>query len=139
MDRRQFLQRMTAGAAIAENAWTGEAPQEPAVESDTSGHTLVSEFQHQGASWKVYEDLRSREGAITLVSSRGAKRVMPKRVEALFPAAETPYLGLDIAEIGRSGPDLLADKLLLNGDPDPAQVKAAAPPLGSPRPAPPPG
>src|SRR5580704_3762431 len=30
-----------------------------------------------------------------------------------------------------SGPDLLADKLLQHGDPDPAQVKSAAPPQGT--------
>ncbi|HEV2690280.1 MAG TPA: hypothetical protein VGV35_17100, partial [Bryobacteraceae bacterium] len=42
-------------------------------------------------------------------------------------------------EIGMAGADLLADRLLQNGDPDPELVKAAAPPLGSSTPATPGG
>ena len=48
-----------------------------------------------------------------------------------FATADPPYLGLKIEDIGMAGPDLLADKLLAHGDPDPEQVRAAAIPLGS--------
>ena len=42
-----------------------------------------------------------------------------------------PYLGLTLKEIGLSSPDLLADRLLRDGDPDPEKVKSAAPPMAS--------
>jgi len=42
-----------------------------------------------------------------------------------------PHLGLALKDIGVSSPDLLADRLLQNGDPDPEQVKSAAPPMAS--------
>ena len=54
-----------------------------------------------------------------------------KSAEATFAQAEKPYLGLDIKDIGMAGPDLLAGKLLEHGEPDPEQVRLAAPPLGS--------
>lgn len=111
--------------------------------TSTEGHTLISEFGLRGTQWKVYEDLRTRDGAITFVSAGGEKRVMTKSAEAQFPGAEPQHLGLTMEEIGLSGPDLLADKLLAGGDdPDPEMVKIAAPPQGSPpppRPAPAPG
>jgi hypothetical protein len=94
------------------------------------GHTLICEFQIEAATWKVYEDLRSRDGGITFVSPRG-KRVLAKSAEATFPEANPPYLGLSLNDIGMSGADLLADGLLQNGDPDPERVKSAVPPLGS--------
>src|SRR3984957_17228203 len=36
-----------------------------------------------------------------------------------------------LKDIGVSSPDLIADRLLQNGDPDPEQVKSAAPPMAS--------
>lgn len=56
---------------------------------------------------------------------------MPKSAEATFEDANPPYLGLSLKDVGMSGRDLLAEKLLQNGDPDPELVKSAAPPLGS--------
>ena len=123
MNRRTFLNTVAAtGVAL-----TAEAADSP----DVAGHTLVCEFQHEGASWKVYEDMREREGAITFVSGTGAKRILTKSAEPAFSESDPPYLGLNIAEIGTSGRDLLADKLLEHGDPDPEQVRIAAHPLGS--------
>jgi hypothetical protein len=43
----------------------------------------------------------------------------------------TLYLGLTLKEIGLSSADLLADRLLDNGDPDPEAVSSAAPPMAS--------
>ena len=144
MDRRKFLQQAASSAATlavasaapglarepqSRGAAAPAAPLTPAP--DLTGHTQVSEFTLRGVSWKVYEDLRSRDGALTFVSAQGA-RVLPKSSEAAFPTVETPYLGLKLEEIGMSAPDLLADKLLAGGDdPDPKQVADAAPPQGS--------
>jgi len=103
----------------------------PAKEVDITGYTLLCSFQKNSTTWKVYEDLRVRNGAIAFISTEGNGRVLTKSAEASFPDANPPYLGLNISDIGMSGPDLLADRLLKNGDPDPEQVRAAAPPLGS--------
>lgn len=131
MDRRRFLQNLAATSAAMELASAEPAPQ-TAEPANTGGHTLLCEFQFESAAWKVYEDLRTRDGAITFVSSRGAKRVLAKPVEPTFAGTEKPYLGLTLQDIGLSGPDLLADKLLEGGgDPDEERVRTAAPPLGS--------
>jgi hypothetical protein len=149
MERRQFLQNLAVTSAaipilksIGEAALPGKGTPvsadssqsyvAPGPSPDVEGHTLLCEFKTDSESWKVYEDLRTREGALTFLSSTGAARVLPKSAEASFADADPPYLGLKLSDIGMSGPDLLADHLLLGGgDPDPEQVKAAAPPLGS--------
>ncbi|MFZ0214005.1 MAG: hypothetical protein WBE20_13535 [Candidatus Acidiferrales bacterium] len=146
MDRRRFLKNLavttaaarylpkTTSAAIIEsekipsnNAAVSVAPPTPNVE----GHTQLCEFKVDGINWKVFEDLRTRDGAITFISSNGNSRVLPKNAEAVFAEANPPYLGLSLKDVGMSGPDLLAEKLLQNGDPDPELVKSAAPPMGS--------
>src|SRR5271154_3460816 len=147
MDRRAFLQNLGVGTAalryVAANAPAAErakaAEFDPERELglssgpalDVAGHTLISEFKIGSTGWKVYEDLRTRDGVITFISSAGASRVLAKSAEATFVEADPPYLGLKLADIGMSGPDLLADRLLQHGDPDPEQVKAAAPPQGT--------
>ncbi len=147
MDRRSFLQGVAAAAATIKAAETrAETAARKEVSPparlpiagnldargvDTAGHTLVCTFKAGAEQWKVYEDLRVRDAAITFVSSSGTARVLTKRVEATFPEAATPYLGLKLSDIGMAGPDLLADRLLRNGDPDPAEVKDAAPPMAS--------
>ena len=144
MNRRLFLQN----AAVASTAVkyltevSTKAVDEVAAEVRSSatteplpnvdGHTLVAEFKLATTNWKVYEDLRTREGSLTFISSLGTSRVLGKSAEATFAEANSPHLGLSMDEIGLAGADLLADKLLAGGgDPDPEQVKAAAPPQGS--------
>lgn len=140
MNRRTFLQSSAAAAAalgLAANL-EGETPAQgiaaprlvPADKVQTAGHTLICQFQHPGAEWRVYEDLRTRDGAITFVSSSGDGLVLTKSAEPSFMEG-TPYLGLTLREIGLTAEDLLAKKLLANGDPDPAQVRGAAPPIMS--------
>jgi hypothetical protein len=150
MDRRRFLQNLAVATAslntlaVSASAATREAgAEDPGADRaadfvptyvkrpDVDGHTLVCEFEHAGKRWKAYEDLRTRDGAITLLAPDGTGRVLAKSAEASFATANPPYLGLSLSEIGLSGPDLLADRLLRNGDPDPEEVKSAAPPLGS--------
>lgn len=126
MHRRQFLQNV----ALAAVPVSGEIAEATAYEMDDDA-SPVCEFKLNDVTWKVFEDLQNRDGAITFVSSHGAKRVLTKSAEAAFTEASPAYLGLYLGDIGMAGADLLADKLLENGDPDPERVKSAAPPLGS--------
>ena len=144
MDRRRFLQRTavaTAAAYLPGPDPTGANGQIDlrafnstliaATNVDVAGHTLICEFTMDSTKWKVYEDLRTREGAITFISSAGA-RVLTKSAEASFAEETSPYLGLTLKDVGMSARDLLAERLLEGGnDPDPDRVKSAAPPLGS--------
>jgi hypothetical protein len=144
MDRRRFLKSSaitSAAAFLAKQAASqdkGSSPLEALkgtlirVEAaNIEGHTHICKFKLNADDWNVYEDLRTREGVITFVSSAGA-RVFTKSAEASFAEEKAPYLGLSLKEIGMSPRDLLAERLLATGkDPDPEQVKSAAPPLGS--------
>jgi hypothetical protein len=145
VDRRRFLQNLsvtTVGFRYLPNG-VGAAPQsgnvllEVVTDAEDSvahvdGHTLLVEFSYGDAAWKVYEDLRTCDGVISFLSSKGDAKVLRKSAEATFPQADPPYLGLNPDEIGLSGKDLLAEKLLEGGgDPDPDRVKAAAPPIAS--------
>src|SRR5437773_448445 len=147
MNRRHFLQNVVVASAAATTISAQAEVVErfanettPSVPPDITGHTLVGTFVLNGTQWKVYEDLRTREGVLTFISSRGASRVLGKSAEATFAEAEPAHLGLSMNDIGLADADLLADRLLAGGgDPDPAKVKAAAPPLGSATPTTPPG
>jgi hypothetical protein len=147
MDRRRFLQGMAAataglsplpamGGKTSENdlfAGIGrsEAGWVSSASTDVAGHTLLCSFRLGADEWKVYENLSTRDGAITFLSSSGTARVLEKSAEACFPGPAAPYFGMKLSDIGMSGPDLLADYLLREGDPDPAMVRAAAPPMAS--------
>jgi hypothetical protein len=142
MRRRDFLQGMAATAAGLEalsrsgaaSAQTRSSvvrkPLQKAADVSVEGYTLVAEFKTEADSWKVYEDLRTRDGSLAFISASGNARVLPKSAEASMPEG-TPYLGLTLKEISLSGPDLLADRLLQEGDPDPEKVKSVAPPMAS--------
>ncbi|HKD91131.1 MAG TPA: hypothetical protein VKB56_04485 [Terriglobales bacterium] len=144
MERREFIQNIAVTAAgLAMEKAAGaltvvSLPQSQTSSAPPPDATLVAEFTENGTAWKVYEDLNTRDGDLTFISSRGQRRVLRKSAEAAFEEADPSHLGLSMDEIGLSGPDLLADKLLAGGDdPDPAMVKAAAPPQGAPPPRPP--
>lgn len=143
MNRRQFLQTVVATTATFDALDLAASPQEakysdspPATEHkpvssfSIEGHTLLCAFPRGRETWKVYEDLRNREGSLTFLSSSGAALVLPKRLEAAFPEGQ-PYLGLNLKEICLANADLLADKLLEQGDPDESAVRQAAPPMSS--------
>src|SRR5438034_8804352 len=91
MDRRQFLKDLAAVTAVTHGLPDGVKPGEIAGETrdlatssdprstlgaapDIDGHTLISEFKIDATMWKVYEDLRTREGVITFVSSKDGDR-----------------------------------------------------------------
>lgn len=103
----------------------------PASAVSIEGHTLLCEFHRGTEHWTAYEDLRSRDGVITFISSAGHALVLPKTAEAVFAEDGPQYLGLDLKEIGTTGKDLLAEKLLAHGDPDENEVRRAAPPMDS--------
>jgi hypothetical protein len=144
MNRRRFLQVAVAGAsavhdlnALCETPARVESTKGlpigllPAGEIGVEGHTFLCSFNRRGEEWKVYEDLRVRDGMITLVSGTGKARILPKTAEATFAENGPKYLGPDLKDIGMSAHDLLADRLLLHGDPDEDEVRGAAPPMDS--------
>lgn len=125
----------SSGASAQANAATLPAPGvAPFHEGDVEGHTLLCTIHRGDESWRVYEDLRTRDGIITFISSTGACRRLAKSAEATFAEEGPQHLGLDLKEIGLSPRDLLADKLLASGDPDEDQVRRAAPPMDSAQP-----
>lgn len=148
MDRRNFLQGVVlttlAAGVLSKSSQTEADPKRDSAsidpeeillssisESDVQGHTLLCEFTLGSANWKVYEDLNTRDGTFTFLCSKGGGVVLSRNSEATFADPATHYLGLKIEDIGLSGPDLLADRLLKNGDPDQDQVRVAVPPLQS--------
>lgn len=147
MDRRNFLKGLAITTAAAkyfpqsadgatlrsDSETVADQPLSSSQSPDVEGHTQICEFKIASVDWKVFEDLRTRDGAITFIASNRTSRVLPKTAEAVFDQATVPYLGLSIKDIGMSGRDLLADKLLENGDPDPEQVKLAVPPMATAR------
>lgn len=150
MDRRRFLQDLAAATAAVGGISADTKAGKPRIATampvgagaaalrssdiNIDGHTLLSEFKMGPVSWKVYEDLRSRDGALTFISSKGTARVLSRNAEASFAEADTPYLGLSLKDIGMTGRDLLADRLLEKGDPDEDTVKSACPPQGAAKP-----
>jgi len=144
MDRRRFLQTLAVGTAalngigaVGETAETFSSQRtnvrgsRRASETAVDGHTLLASFERGGETWKVYDDLRARDGVISFISSSGVTRVLPKTAEATFPEDGEQHLGLDLKAIGMADADLLADKLLAHGEPKEDEVRRAAPPMDS--------
>lgn len=145
MKRRRFLQCMATGPAVLSSfaslaETTGLRPdsaapltgERRASEISVEGHTLLCTITRAAVTWKVYEDLRTRDGAITFVSSTGNARILSKTAEAVFADEGPQHLGLDLKDIGMADRDLLADKLLAQGgDPVEEEVRRAAPPMDS--------
>src|SRR5438477_13118874 len=70
---------------------------------DIEGHTQISEFKIDATIWKVYEDLRTREGAITFVSANSGGRALRKSAGASFPEARPAYLGVVLKDFRKTG------------------------------------
>jgi hypothetical protein len=86
MDRRELF-----GSIALTTAAQTPAADQPSATPDTTGHTLQCEFQYNNTAWKVYEDLRRRDGSIVFVPARGAARVMGKPLGAVFSQASVSY------------------------------------------------
>ncbi|GGZ27503.1 twin-arginine translocation signal domain-containing protein [Asticcacaulis endophyticus] len=131
-NRRSFLKGSTlAGVGVAAAAPVAIAAPKllPVDQVSTQGQSRLSTFTSDGTQWTVYEDQSRRDGPISFVSTKGAF-ALDKRLAACFDDIKPSYLGLALKDICLADADLLADKLLENGDPDPEQVRRAAPPLG---------
>src|SRR5215471_15103309 len=123
MNRRHFLRNAAVASVGVKYFADVPVPEQPSLlepdkdsrEPDLEGHTLVCTFERDGSNWKVYEDLRAREGVLTFVSSRGQSRVLRKSAEATFAESDPPHLGLSMNDIGLADADLLADRLLADG------------------------
>jgi hypothetical protein len=144
MNRRRFLQgiaistvELETGSLRGENSplhsggasFPVEEAQGARKPLATEGLTYMAEFPLGSASWKVLEDLETRDGPLVFVSSQGRQHVFTKTAEALA-ATGTPYFGLDLEQVTNHLPDVLAEHILANGgDPDPEEVKSAIPPI----------
>lgn len=133
-NRRAFLQGTAVGATglgVAVSTHAAVPPDLlPSDRAPTQGHVRLAQFSAMGEDWTVYEDQNRRDGVITFVSDKGSF-TLSKRPEACFDDIKPSYLGLALKDICLADADLLADKLLAHGgDPDPEQVRRAAPPLG---------
>ena len=94
------VRRKGAANRTATNSTSERSRQRSAVE----GHTLLCTFSRNGETWKVYEDLRTRDGAITFVSSSGTARVLRRLRKQAFADDGPQHLGLDLKDIGMAGP-----------------------------------
>ena len=144
MDRRRFLQGLAASGAVAGmGGWqfadaASPAPAMPAVPPprqpvaalSVDAHARIATFDLEGAAWTVFEDLRTPDGALTLLGPDGGCS-LGKRTEACADESSVRYLGLALKDVALADADLLADRLLKHGEPDPEQVRLAAPPLAS--------
>src|ERR1700722_7308168 len=99
MHRRDFLQGIAVAAAgfeilsrseeaaaqtsvpVSQKLKHKAAPHAVSLE----GYTPVAEFQAEANSWKVFEDLRNREGSLVFVSSSGEISELTKSAEASMP------------------------------------------------------
>jgi hypothetical protein len=130
VSRRLFL----AGSATAAAAARAAPAHRPLLDrfATTAPPTgePICRFDDEGQSWTVHED-RAGLGPVTFVAADGAVIALAKRLESTFAGPAPAYLGLPLAEVAMAPRDLLADRLLAAGDPDPAAVRRAAPPLAS--------
>lgn len=143
MDRRRFLQHGLTATAVAGAGFAVDGVATPAAiakppkpmarplaKDALQGHTRLCAFRQDGADWTVYEDLRMPDGAISFVCADGVV-TLGKRTEAAFPSDKPPYFGMKLADVALADADLLADRLLRNGDPSVEEVRDAAPPPAS--------
>ncbi len=144
MDRRAFLrQGVVATAAIGVGPAVAASPTtasqavppprprlQPLPEAGFAGHAVLCQFQHLGSQWTVYEDQRSPQGVLSLAGAEGVL-TLGKRTEAVWGSDAAPYFGMKLAEVAMAQADLLADRLLRDGDPREDEVRDAAPPPAS--------
>ncbi|KAE9974740.1 hypothetical protein BLS_002935 [Venturia inaequalis] len=111
----------------------------PSAHIRTGQETQVVQIEHGDDSWTVIEDLSQRDGDIIFESTKTKKRIVfPKTGEAAFQEYDARYpefAGLQLANIGLATQDLLANRMLTDGEPDERRVRFTLPPTGS---APPP-
>lgn len=149
MDRRNFLRNslaattvaataagVHAGARAATSTAAGIArePALPRLQSASivppAGRAPMGAFTHAGRQWTVHEDLDRIDGDLQLRCDQGVL-VLGKRTEAAWGSDSPPYFGMALRDVAMAEADLLADRLLRDGDPDEAEVRDVAPPPAS--------
>jgi hypothetical protein len=146
MDRRKFLQGVAASAAgltagsgrperveAADAMAVADVPENPPVSPvSVEGYTLLAEFDRGPVHWKVYEDLRTREGALVFVNADGRQRLFPKSLERTFADPAKLYNGQTLREILDSQVDVLGREILRQpGDPTYEAVAPLLEPLAN--------
>lgn len=111
-------------------SYAGDAPRTPLNAVSRQRLSKLASFSLNGHAWHAEEDLSHPDGELVLTDGVQAV-VLGKRTEATWDEAQAPYLGLALADVATAGADLLADRLLANGQPDEEQVRLAAPPPAS--------
>ena len=101
MDRRGFLQHVTAHAV--ESLATTARAFDPSPEPSLAGHSLLCEFELDAAKSPVYQDLRTRDGSMTLLAPRGVARILPQHLKPTYSPAAAPHLGPEMEDTGFSG------------------------------------
>ncbi|MFT4247041.1 MAG: hypothetical protein QM581_03250 [Pseudomonas sp.] len=142
MDRRSFLRSGIAATAVAglapglAEAGVDALPEPPLAlpvlqpGSTLDGLTRFCGFRHRERDWSVHEDLRTPQGALVLACADGVLD-LGKRTETVWGSDKPPYFGMQLAELAMADADLLADRLLRDGDPREDEVRDIAPPPGS--------
>lgn len=96
------------------------------------GYERLADIEIDGQTWTVHEDLANRNGQLVFASKAGQQRILPKTAELYAPPADAEhprYAGLNISQVGLALDDLLATKLLQNGEPAEDQVRSTIPPI----------
>lgn len=93
---------------------------------------ICNGIEHNGEAWSAYEDLTQIDGGLYFVSQSGRTRNFTRYLEPTFDPAPGSgsvelFLGLNQSEVNLALPDLLADALLIDGEPIEAHVKDAVP------------
>ena len=148
MDRRNFLRNSLAATTVAATAAgihieakaaAGSAARvarpalprlQPASGAQPAGMVPMGTFAHAGRQWSVHEDLDRIDGDLQLRCDQGVL-VLGKRTEAVWGSESPPYFGMALRDVAMAEADLLADRLLRDGDPNEAEVRDAAPPPAS--------
>ena len=145
MDRRKFLQGFGAsaigvsGGQVQTRKVEEEEPKSsaggngralPTSTLPPEGYSFLAQFKQGLELWKAFEDLRSRDGGLLLISDKNRQKLLAKSAEPTKTGAETPYLGLTVKQIAETLADVLAERILQEGgDPNPELVKSVVPPI----------
>ncbi|TLD30287.1 Tat pathway signal protein [Venturia nashicola] len=99
--------------------------------TQTRQYSQVGRIELDDDSWTVLEDVSQRNGDIVFESTKTKeRRVFPKTGEATFEETDAKFpkfAGLQLADIGLAAEDLLATRILKDGEPDERGVRLTIP------------
>ncbi|GAA4488566.1 Tat pathway signal protein [Gluconacetobacter asukensis] len=95
-----------------------------------SGLRSLAPVHRPDGVWEVLEDCSTPDGALVFRGPGGRVLTLGRFMEGCArPVGRAPYCGLAFGELAYAERDLLAERLLAGGEPDPAAVRDAAPPI----------